>query len=1107
MKKDELERKFFSVIKPFPNEEQQAAIKSVGNTLVSAGAGSGKTEVLALRFSYLVLVCGIKCEKILVLTFTNKAADEMHARIYKKMREFSENKEIGEVIRNAAKNALLSFSRTHIQTLDSYAASLVRRAAHLYGLNADFRINDSEIFERTKTLALKFVIKNLENEAFQYFIDGGNAERFASKIFAELASFTHPGENEGKFKSFLEKQKKEAERAKFAILGECENILCALKKAISNYKETKYTKSLFLSAQKFDEAENEDEKICALDFVASVKKSGGKSTAEITEIKKMHDFCRTAHEKIKSLVVFLNSFPILQNFCAEIDDFSLEVLNIKRRAGILTFSDVNFLALKILKSQKDILDEQRAEFDKIMIDEFQDNNAMNGELLLLLADDKEKLFFVGDAKQSIYRFNGADVAVFNSLSQKLKVPFLTMRTNYRSSAELVAFFNLFFKKLFFSTEKRDYEASYTEADEAVKRDKNGKVTIKSFFQKEEIASHFLLFKKEADEDFLKKDEAAAFYTAAKIRSLYDAGSPFASFAVLERTRSKRYLLEKWLTLFDIPYTVDQKNSLFRTETAQDFLSLIKLAVYPFDTHAAAVFLHSPFVMMSMNGVLECLALYKKLSESDEFLSFFDEKMKENLPPSLSKADKEKFLLAADLYKKEGNAVFSRPISETLRILWQQSTYRVHAALSDFDEGEFEVLFSLASRADSEGKSAAWFSEECEKLSEADVSFMQEKSALSLEGTEYFLSHDADAVQIMTVHKSKGLEFDNVFVIGLFDKALNDKEEEYFFDEKFGFSFKMREGKNYFFQIEKEENERRTQAEFLRLIYVAFTRAKNSLFIAGEIAGKKEKSDSRSELEKIVASFFPNLENEEIESEKFYNSSIPFDVSILPAVSTFEAKKEAARFSHFAASPKILFGKEEILNCKSLFTPSSVFQKISPSHFGDVPSETSGIRANEKAILGTLSHEMICFVLRNGKIEDYEADEKLLFPFTDGKKTKLLNEVAVFASSFIKSDFAKEYFDAKKNERFTREEWAFKYVEDDRVVSGVMDLIFEKADGTFVIVDYKSDEGMDAFSYVKQQKCYAKAASLILKIDMKKIKSILYFLRHNKAVDISDKVQS
>jgi ATP-dependent exoDNAse (exonuclease V) beta subunit len=112
--------------------------------------------------------------------------------------------------------------------------------------------------------------------------------------------------------------------------------------------------------------------------------------------------------------------PLLDKLTDQVNDF-------KRKSGALTFKDTNDLALLALREQESIRKQERDAYDFIMIDEFQDNNAANRDLLLYISKDdngklmENRLFFVGDEKQSIYKFRGADVSVFNSLEDFIYV--------------------------------------------------------------------------------------------------------------------------------------------------------------------------------------------------------------------------------------------------------------------------------------------------------------------------------------------------------------------------------------------------------------------------------------------------------------------------------------------------------------------------------------------------------------------------------------------------------------------------------------------------------------------------------------------------------------
>ncbi|MBR7064536.1 MAG: UvrD-helicase domain-containing protein, partial [Treponema sp.] len=134
---------YLDLLSPKLDDEQNKVCKTFSNAVVGAGAGSGKTEVLARRFAHLVMEYDdIGANNILTLTFTKKAAGEMYNRIYKTLKTFANNENVPERQRNNAKNALEDFSNVHIQTLDSYCSYIVRQAANRYGIKPDFSQGD-----------------------------------------------------------------------------------------------------------------------------------------------------------------------------------------------------------------------------------------------------------------------------------------------------------------------------------------------------------------------------------------------------------------------------------------------------------------------------------------------------------------------------------------------------------------------------------------------------------------------------------------------------------------------------------------------------------------------------------------------------------------------------------------------------------------------------------------------------------------------------------------------------------------------------------------------------------------------------------------------------
>ena len=161
------------------DSKQKAVCFRTDNTIVAAGAGSGKTQVLATRFAWLVMSMGIPAPKILTLTFTKKAAGEMYERIYGTLNFFANNPKTPEREKQRARTALEDFSETHIQTLDSYCNSIVKQAANRYGIRPDFTSGGSDSFEDIKKLALPYVFANKERSCVQTFARAGKLEDFA----------------------------------------------------------------------------------------------------------------------------------------------------------------------------------------------------------------------------------------------------------------------------------------------------------------------------------------------------------------------------------------------------------------------------------------------------------------------------------------------------------------------------------------------------------------------------------------------------------------------------------------------------------------------------------------------------------------------------------------------------------------------------------------------------------------------------------------------------------------------------------------------------------------------------------------------------------------
>jgi ATP-dependent helicase/nuclease subunit A len=480
-------------------------------------------------------------------------------------------------------------------------------------------------------------------------------------------------------------------------------------------------------------------------------------------------------------------------------------LDKKRTEGILTYNDVARLAKTILLEQPDIRRSEKESFKAIMIDEFQDNNELQKDLLFLLAEKRKitnnsvpsadnrypgKLFCVGDEKQSKYRSRGADVSVFRALKKELGGSDLPLKTNYRSAPRLIGAFNAIFggsafdprgesplaenPSVFASASLPLYEASFS----PLRADKHceGKLTL-CILDKQD-SNEF----SEDETDVLSYVENEARYVAERINALLQekdesGGSKYQphDIAILFRSRTPQHYFEKHLMLLNIPYASEDLNGFFFGGPVNDLMSVLRLAVYPKDRAAYAQMLRSPFTGLSIPGLAICLASLSDESShnnsssfpfGDEPLSFLDEK------------DKAKYCHGRRIYQKIREQACNESVSSLVSALWYDEGYRYetewHPQTAAYRE-MYDYLFHLAAQADEENKTLASF-----------VDFIQHlgKSGERLNDIEIPMERPS-AVHLITIHKSKGLEFPVVFICCCHKQGQTDYCDDIFDTGEYG----------------------------------------------------------------------------------------------------------------------------------------------------------------------------------------------------------------------------------------------------------------------------------------------------------------------------------
>jgi ATP-dependent helicase/nuclease subunit A len=501
------------------NEEQRAAAYCNENAVVAAGAGSGKTMVLARRFAWLITERNCRVREILTLTFTRKAAAQMYRRIHLMLAEIAkgDSGEKGKL----AREALEEFAQARIQTLDSYSASIVKQAANRYGISPDFSIDEDRCLRLAHNEAMSFFIARREHPAIQRLYPDKSPVSIANDIFASaLFNYTHIDKRPNLMKDFAKQYDTICDewREQSALIinmlqklaeanAENEDYLPDFTPVISQFT---FGKIIFPTTRQLREYFEQLIEIPHKEIIEWTDSHPLQTTlTNVMEflisiismsLKKGKKQNNPVKELIKELRVIFGEFSSIMVFCIQagltcsvlklLSSLQERYLDRKRAERVLTYTDVARLARTILIEQQDIRRSEKRSFKAIMIDEFQDNNKLQKDLLFLIAERTDirnktvppakdlspgKLFFVGDEKQSVYLFRGADVSVFRKLKKDLGGFNLPLKTNYRSAPVLIGAFNAIFGGFKFDPEGKAPEEKNSD-------EKNSSVFVTTEFQ-------------------------------------------------------------------------------------------------------------------------------------------------------------------------------------------------------------------------------------------------------------------------------------------------------------------------------------------------------------------------------------------------------------------------------------------------------------------------------------------------------------------------------------------------------------------------------------------------------------------------------------------------
>lgn len=862
------------------------------NILVSAAAGSGKTAVLVERIIGRILdkERPVDIDRMLIVTFTNAAAAEMRERI----REGIEK----ELVKDPSNENLLKQSslvhHAQITTIHSFCLYLIRNYFHHIDLEPDFRMGEEGELNLLKEDVLSELLnENYEQgeEAFFHFVETfatGKNDDALKELILKLYHFANSnpwpkewlsglskayeisGEEELKKAPWMKKTMEYLGHLFEGLLKKAkENVCLTMMEDGPGYARTviehdrDMVEKLFLC----ESYEMLGKALQNIAFDRMPSKRGYQGSEEKLELlKENREEIKDCIKKIKTQFFFADvkvslkrirdMQPVMEELSRLVSCFMERYGAKKREKNMLDFDDLEHFALKILineesKELTEAAKECQNLFEEVMVDEYQDSNLIQEEILRAVSKESAgeyNRFMVGDVKQSIYRFRLARPEIFmekydsyekeDSKNQKIE-----LHQNFRSRKEVLDCTN----DIFYRIMGKDLgNVAYVE-DAALRPGAD-------YPYAEGMEPEMLLADEE--EELLKEAgirdlvwlEAEA--VAAKIRKMMqdlqvmDKGTgalrPLRYSDIVILLRSFGTYGETFLEVLSqrgIPAHASSKTGYFQTQEILTVLNFLRVLDNPCQDIPLAAVLRSPLGDFSD----EELAVLKSGGGGRAFYLCFLAPDKDSLPEELfSKVQKmqKKITYFRDL-------VTELPVHELLYRILRETGYLCYAMSMPSGaqrKANIEMLLEKAVAYESTSyKGLFHFIRYMDRLQKYEVDY----------GEAEIVSENADAVRIMTIHGSKGLEFPVVFVSGTGKKFNHqDSRSTMVVHPELGAAIdyinpvSRVKGVSLYKKAAAKQLDLENQGEELRILYVALTRAKEKLIITGV------RKDAKNEIEKI-----------------------------------------------------------------------------------------------------------------------------------------------------------------------------------------------------------------------------------------------------------------
>ncbi len=867
-----------------PNLNQERAIKALGkNVLVSASAGAGKTTVLINRLIKRMETDRVSVDRIMAVTFTELAAKEMRKRLEKKLLERIE--QTGDEFLSQQVAILPSAA---ITTIHGFCLDLLKKYA--YVLNFDPQRAENVIDETQKAklmdeafgLALRELASEdlpLAEQLVFYFSsrpeDVSALRDNVFKLAGKLKTVVDPQEwlnrsiqaYDAQTIDTLEPELKKYLRLHY--LWKLENLInlleLAMRRTIENpefmerlktpldfKKMDEYVAVSKMRLSKLREMLDPADRLSYAElremFLAcfdGTKVNPPKySTDTFTEkpVSRFNDSVESLRQELFEESVWTLDYQAIKPIAMGLSNLTQRFANhyddLKAKAKVIDFDDMEQFALQILRDTEfNVVKDLRANFQEILVDEFQDTNFIQNAIVELLSNGTN-VFRVGDVKQSIYRFRNAQPELMQGMKgvEDATHEVLYLTHNYRSTPTLVSFNNELFDRLMNFTE---LDSSYTQQDRVLagkqpeptdakvefhflEKDDKAPVIEESSNEEEAAVSDSELQSEDVVEEIKKPfDPYAEAEVEAHPKAVHIANTilkmrtetefkNFKDYVVLVRSNAIKAQIKTVFEEANIPHHISVKSGFFNSDAVQDVLMMMNFLVNPTDNINLTGLLLSDFIQMTNEELAQ-------LKLSTPKYGYFWDTLKSEKPGIYAQLSQ----FAADV--SDANLV------DTLRAIYRFSGY-------------YDRFCTLQQRANLD-----YLMEKAQHYTKQNTSRIEfvwlvktiedEESSEAIPFTE-----EDDVVRVMTIHQSKGLEFKVVFFWSQGKTTIKDNQEALLIDSQLGFSLKSLSypyrytRKNPIRLAMEMKTVRDDVQEQVRLLYVALTRAEKRLIIVDNKPG-------------------------------------------------------------------------------------------------------------------------------------------------------------------------------------------------------------------------------------------------------------------------------